>query len=77
MEKYEYGYTVSVEGESKDFVLGTCGEDVVAAKRRDAEQANRIEATQPNIKGLKRSSNSIYWVREAKQAVALPSAPGA
>lgn len=74
--KYEYGYLIVAGGETKETVLGTCGEAEVAQTRREIERANEAERG-PDIKGLVRPQTSFWFVREASDpsAPSVPSVP--
>ena len=66
---YEFGYTISVGGETRDCVLKVIGEADRDRYTADANEANWREANLPNVKGVYRQSPSptTYWVRLASQ----------
>jgi hypothetical protein len=66
---YEFGYTISAKGETRECVLKVIGEADHDRYVAAAKDENWNEANSPNIKGVSRQSPSPtqYWVRLASR----------
>lgn len=64
---YEYGYTMTSDGESRETVLGTCTDNEMPMRRREAEYATQHEATQPGLRGQMCANPAQHWVRPASK----------
>ena len=61
---YEYGYTITAGGESRDEILGIIGADQLEAKQIEIDAANRatsMEHRRPTIGGPQ--AQTTWWVR--------------
>ena len=62
---YEFGYTISAQGESRDSVLKVIGEADFDCYTALAKDENWKETHLPDVKGVYRQSLPLtkYWVR--------------
>ena len=66
---YEVGYTITVQGESKDNVLRIITEEQREQYVAYAKDATYAEANVPNVRGILPSNPTptVWWVRPVSQ----------